>query len=83
VDGVAENFHTQQNRALLERIAALTGGRYWRPEELSHLAQEIDLSSAGVAARGTRELWNMPAVFLLLLVLAMAEWCVRRLWGVV
>jgi uncharacterized membrane protein len=83
VDGVAENFHTQQNRALLERIAALTGGRYWRPEELSHLAQEIDLSSAGVAARGTRELWNMPAVFLLLLVLAMAEWCMRRLWGVV
>ncbi len=30
-DGVAENFHTEQNRALLEQLAAQTGGRYWKP----------------------------------------------------
>jgi uncharacterized membrane protein len=83
IDGVAENFHTQQNRALLERLATLTGGRYWRPDELSHLAAEIDLSSAGVTARGTRELWNLPALLLLLLALPMTEWFVRRRWGVV
>ena len=27
MDGVAENFHTEQNRALLEQLAAQTGGR--------------------------------------------------------
>ncbi len=83
LDGVAENFHTEQNRALLERIATLTGGRYWRPRELSRLADEIDLSSAGISARESRELWDMPAVLLLLLGLPMLEWLVRRLWGVV
>jgi uncharacterized membrane protein len=83
IDGMAENFHTQQNRALLERIASLTGGRYWRPDELSQLAAQIDLSSAGVTARGVRDLWNMPALLLLLLALPMTEWFVRRRWGVV
>ena len=31
MDGVAENFHTEQNRDLLEKLAAQTGGRYWQP----------------------------------------------------
>ncbi len=83
VDGVAENFHTQQNRELLERIAALTGGRYWRPQELAHLSDEIDLSAAGVSATGTRALWNLPVVFLLLLALPATEWLLRRRWGLV
>ena len=26
-DGVAENFHTEQNRELLEKLASETGGR--------------------------------------------------------
>src|SRR6185312_14185518 len=32
-DGVAENFHTEQNRALLETLATSTGGRYLRPAQ--------------------------------------------------
>ena len=38
---------------------------------------------AGVSARETRELWNMPAFFLLILLLRSAEWLVRRTWGMV
>jgi uncharacterized membrane protein len=83
VDGVAENFHTGQNRELLERIAALTGGRYWRAGELAQLADEIDLSAAGITTQGVRELWNMPLLLLLALLLPVTEWVVRRLWGVV
>jgi uncharacterized membrane protein len=83
LDGVAENFHTQQNRDLLERIATLTGGRYWRPEELANLADEISFSPAGVTTHGIKELWNMPAVFLVILVLRCAEWLVRRMGGIV
>ena len=37
MDGVAESFHTDQNRELLGRLASQTGGRYWRPKELSKL----------------------------------------------
>jgi len=83
VDGVAENFHTVQNRDLLEKLASETGGRYWKPEELSRLPNEISYSDAGISVRDIKELWNMPAVFLLLLLLMAAEWLLRRKWGVV
>jgi uncharacterized membrane protein len=82
-DGVAENFHTEQNRAMLEKLAAETGGRYWRPEELGKLPSEISYSEAGISVRDTKELWDMPAVFLLLLGLMAGDWLLRRKWGVV
>ena len=67
IDGVAENFHTVQNRELLEKLASETGGRYWEPGELSRLPNEISYSDAGISARDVKELWNMPVVFLFLL----------------
>jgi uncharacterized membrane protein len=83
MDGVAENFHTGQNRELLEKLAAQTGGRYWRPDEISRLPEEIPYSDAGITMRQTKELWNMPAIFLLLILLRFSEWLLRRKWGVV
>jgi hypothetical protein len=83
IDGVAENFHTVQNRELLEKLATETGGRYWRPEELGRLPNEISYSDAGISVRDIKELWNMPVVFLWLLLLMAAEWLLRRKWGVV
>jgi uncharacterized membrane protein len=83
VDGAAENFHTPQNREMLTRIAQLTGGRYWRPDELSGLADQISYSPAGITTHGTRELWDMPALLLLILTLAGTEWLLRRRWGII
>jgi uncharacterized membrane protein len=83
MDGVAENFHTQQNRALLQQLASETGGSYWRPQDLSKLAGEIPYSEAGITVRDTKPLWNMPAVFLVILLLLFAEWLLRRRWGIV
>jgi hypothetical protein len=80
-DGVAENFHTELNRQLLEKLSSETGGRYWRPQELSGLGREIPYSAAGITLRETKDLWDMPAVFLLLLVLRSSEWLLRRKWG--
>jgi uncharacterized membrane protein len=82
-DGVAENFHTEQNRELLEKLASQTGGRYWKPQDLDRLPREISYSEAGISIRDTKELWNMPIVFLLLLSLLATEWLLRRKWGVV
>jgi uncharacterized membrane protein len=83
IDGVAENFHTTQNRELLQKLASETGGRYWRPDELTRLPNEISYSDAGISVRDIKELWNMPVVFLWLLLLMAAEWLLRRKWGVV
>src|SRR6516162_7771299 len=82
-DGVAENFHTEQNRRLLEQLASDTGGRYWKTSELENLPQEISYSEAGISVRNTKELWDMPIVFLLLLGLPLVEWLLRRKWGVI
>ena len=82
-DGVAENFHREQNRDLLEKLAAETGGRYYTPKNASKLADEISYSDAGITSREMKDLWNMPVVFLLLLTLRSAEWLLRRKWGVV
>jgi hypothetical protein len=82
-DGVAENFHTEQNRHLLEQLSSDTGGRYWKPSELHDLPRDISYSEAGISVRSTKELWDMPIVFLILLGLPMGEWLLRRKWGVI
>jgi uncharacterized membrane protein len=83
MDGVAENFHTEQNRDLLERLAAQTGGQYWKPADLGKLASAIPFSEAGVTMRETKDLWDLPLVFLVLLLLRFSEWWLRRKWGIV
>ncbi|HLI84194.1 MAG TPA: glutamine amidotransferase [Bryobacteraceae bacterium] len=83
MDGVAENFHTEQNRDLLERLASQTGGQYWKPAEIGKLAGSIPYSEAGVTVRETRDLWDLPLVFLILLALRFTEWWLRRKWGIV
>lgn len=82
-DGMAENFHTEQNRELLEKLSSQTGGRYWKTDELKRLPAEISYSEAGISVRDTKELWNMPIVFLMLLGLTSGEWLLRRKWGVI
>ena len=82
-DGVAENFHTGQNRRLLEQLASQTGGRYWKPGDLKDLPRDISYSDAGISVRNTKELWDMPLVFALLVGMPAGEWLLRRKWGVV
>jgi uncharacterized membrane protein len=82
-DGIAEDFHTEQNRQLLEQLSEDTGGRYWKPDEFKDLPQNISYSEAGISVRTTNPLWNMPVVFLSLLGLRSSEWLLRRKWGIV
>ena len=80
-NGVAEHFHLAQNRALLERVAAATGGRYFSLADLGGLPEAIRFSQAGVLERELLDLWNMPINFLVLLLLKAGEWLVRLRWG--
>ena len=82
-DGVAEDFHTEQNRQLLQLLSTETGGRHWEPDAINDLPKNISYSEAGISVRTTNPLWNMPVVFLVLLSLLSAEWLLRRRWGVV
>lgn len=79
--GVSEHFQIQQNRPLLERLASLTGGRYFTLGQLDELPETIRFSEAGIVERELLDLWNMPFVFLLLLLLKAGEWVLRLFWG--
>lgn len=82
-DGVAEDFRPAQNRELLTRLAEQTGGQYWSLDDVAGLPEQIRFSEAGISAREILDLWDMPALFLLLLGLKAAEWMLRRQWGTI
>jgi uncharacterized membrane protein len=80
-DGVAEAFGRQQNRALLQALSQRTGGNYYTPSDASKIASDMTYSEAGLTIRETRDLWQLPVFFLLLLLLKASEWLLRRRWG--
>ena len=80
-DGVIEHYHVQQNRALLERLSAATGGTYFAVDDVSRLPEAVSFSEAGSVERQVLDLWNIPLAFMLLLLLKSAEWLLRLYWG--
>ena len=80
-DGVAEHFRVQQNRPLLERLAVATGGSYFALADSDGIPEAVQFSEAGIVERQILDLWNMPALFLLLLLLKAGEWLLRLRWG--
>jgi len=82
-DGVAENFNAAQNKDLLQRLSADTGGNYYTPGNAKHLGDEVAISEAGISGHDTLDIWDMPILFLLLILLRGGEWLLRRKWGVV
>jgi uncharacterized membrane protein len=80
-DGVIEHYRVAQNRPLLERLAAATGGTYFAVGDVSRLPEAVSFSEAGSVERQVLDLWNIPLAFLLLLLLKSGEWLVRLYWG--
>jgi uncharacterized membrane protein len=76
-----EWFDAQMRRPVLERMAAETGGRFYTPATAAGLAEDIVYTRSGTTMVEEKDLWDMPAVFLLLVVLAGAEWGYRRARG--
>ncbi len=66
---------------LLERIAEETGGEFYTPQTVSRLPEDMSYTEGGTTVKERRDLWDMPAVFLLFLGLASAEWGYRKLRG--
>lgn len=65
----------------LRRLASETGGRYYPLDAAGQLADDVAYTESGVTVRETRDLWDMPAMFLALLTLLGVEWGIRRARG--
>lgn len=77
----ADVSQAELRTSLLTRIADETGGRYYPIAEASKLADDAVYTNAGVTVREAKDLWDMPAVFLLIALLLGAEWGYRRWRG--
>ncbi|HUQ50685.1 MAG TPA: hypothetical protein VM692_00600 [Gammaproteobacteria bacterium] len=80
-DGVIEHYRVAQNRPLLERLSAATGGSYFGVDDVSKLPEAVSFSEAGSVERQVLDLWNIPIAFLLLILLKAGEWLLRLYWG--
>ena len=70
-------------QSLLQRVADETGGRFYTPENVATLPEDISISGAGVTLTEEHDLWDMPVIFLMMLLLMGAEWGFRRIRGLV
>ncbi len=71
----------EMNASLLERIADETGGRFYTPETVSTLPEDVSFTESGTTVHEERDLWDMPVLFLLLIALIGTEWAYRRSRG--
>jgi hypothetical protein len=77
----ADVAQAELRASLLRRIAEETGGRYYPLADAGTLAEDAVFTEAGVTVREAKDLWDMPAVFLLVALLLGAEWGYRRWRG--
>ena len=71
--------------ALLQRIAALTGGVFVRPEEFDRILDRLgeQANELEMTLQVARSLWDRWPWLALVLSLASTEWFLRRRWGMV
>jgi uncharacterized membrane protein len=77
----SEYFGAEMHESLLERIADETGGRFYTPETVSDLPEDVSFTESGTTVQERRDLWDMPVLFLVLLTLIGVEWGYRRYRG--
>ncbi|MEW6322034.1 MAG: glutamine amidotransferase [Acidobacteriota bacterium] len=79
--GDAEYFDATMQATALRRLAEETGGRFYTPDTVSGLPEDMNYTGRGVTTVEERELWHMPILLVLLVGLACAEWAYRRKAG--
>jgi len=76
-----EYYSAAQNSDLLKRISAETGGKYYTPAEAQSLLDDLIYRQTPYSERVTKDLWDMPVNFLLIIGLLSAEWFLRKREG--
>jgi uncharacterized membrane protein len=80
-DSEAELRGAAMQAARLREMASRSGGRFYTPATIGSLPQDIAMSGSGITVTESRDLWDMPVVFLLLMGLLGTEWGYRRWRG--
>ena len=82
VDDLQVEFRGAEMRGdLMRRIATETGGRFYTPGTVSQLAEDLTYSPKTASVVDEKELWDMPALFLGILMALSTEWMYRKYRG--
>lgn len=73
-----ERRETAMQRQVFEKMAELSGGKAFAIRELASLPDRIVKKNPVKVIRVERDLWDWPAVFVLLALLCGTEWFMRR-----
>jgi uncharacterized membrane protein len=76
-----EFYGAAQNSDLLKRIASETGGKYYTPATAQSLLDDLTYRQTAYSERVTKDLWDMPINFMLIVGLLSAEWFLRKREG--
>lgn len=82
-DPAREFFGSEMQGATLRRVADETGGRFYTPATVGTLPEDISFTESGTTVIEQRDLWDMPVIFILVMLLISAEWGYRRLRGLI
>jgi uncharacterized membrane protein len=79
--GDNEYFDAGMNAARLRRIADDTGGRFYTQADVAGMPEDVRYAGRGVTTTEERDLWHMPIMLGLILLLMCGEWGYRRAVG--
>ncbi|MGH9310129.1 MAG: hypothetical protein ACRD1U_12190, partial [Vicinamibacterales bacterium] len=79
--GDGEYFDAGLNAARLRRIADETGGRFYDASDVAAMPEDVRYAGRGVTTTEERDLWHMPIMLGLIVILMCAEWGYRRAVG--
>jgi hypothetical protein len=69
---------TAMNEPLLRDMASISGGQFFREEDLHKLPDTISAKTDRVRSPLEVELWSSPLYFILMLLVVTAEWILRK-----
>ena len=76
-----EAFAAERRTSLLERLAEETGGRWYSPENVNSLPDDLRVSEGGTTVLEVKDLWDLPLIFMLLVGFVGTEWGYRKWRG--
>ncbi len=82
VDDLRMEFRGAEMKAdLLRRIATETGGRFYTPRTAAQVTEDLSYSPSMASVVEEKELWDMPVLFLGILMSLSSEWLYRKYRG--
>jgi len=78
-----EQLEPAMQEETLKKMAELSGGKYLSVRDLPALPEAIHAEVQTTIVRREKELWDLPLVFAVVLLLAATEWFFRRRWDLI